>query len=118
MRDFKKYDVWQDSMKLVKEIYQLTRSFSIQEQYGLSNQLQRAVTSIPSNIAEGAGRLSVKDFAYFVSIALGSAYEVETQLIVAHNLGYGEETVVETLIKNVEIIQKQLNLLIKNLNQK
>ena len=68
MRDFKKYDVWQDSMKLVKEIYQLTRSFPIQEQYGF--------------------------------------------------WGYGEETVVETLIKNIETIQKQLNLLIKNLNQK
>ena len=103
-------------MWLVKEIYNLTSKFPVAEQYALSCQLQRAAISIPSNIAEGSGRTSVKDFTHFASIALGSAYEVETQLLIVKDLEYGEAEKLNMLIKKIESIQKQLNLLIKELS--
>ena len=86
MKSHKDLDVWKKSMDLVAEIYRMTRQFPVEEQYGLTSQLRRSAISIPSNIAEGAGRSSDKEFKQFLSIALGSAAEVETQLILAEKL--------------------------------
>ena len=80
--------VWQNSRKLVKQIYDLTGKFPLEEKFGLANQIQRAAVSIPSNIAEGYGRNSDKEMIRVLSIAKGSLYEVETQLYIARALGY------------------------------
>ncbi len=88
MRDYKELIVWQKSRTLVKNIYDRTKIFPKEEQYGLTNQIRRAVVSIPSNIAEGYNRQSDKEFVRFLSIAKGSAAEVETQIILAQDLGY------------------------------
>ncbi len=88
MRDYKELIVWQKSRTLVKNIYDRTKIFPKEEQYGLTNQIRRAVVSVPSNIAEGYNRQSDKEFVRFLSIAKGSAAEVETQIILAQDLEY------------------------------
>lgn len=79
---------WQEAMALVKDIYQVTASFPNEEMYALTNQMRRAAVSIPSNIAEGAARTGDKEFLQFLSISRGSLSELETQLIIAMELGY------------------------------
>ena len=85
---FKDLIVWQKSMELVKAVYALTKAFPADERYALTDQLRRAVVSIPSNIAEGSGRASNADYGHFLSIARGSLYETMTQLQVSVDLGY------------------------------
>lgn len=79
---------WQDAISLVKDIYQITASFPKEEIYALTSQMRRAAVSIPSNIAEGAARTGDKEFLQFLSISRGSLSELETQLIIAKELGY------------------------------
>lgn len=79
---------WQKAMRLVKEVYRVTRHFPKEEIYGLTNQLRRAAVSVPSNLAEGHGRFSRKEFRQFIGHARGSLLEVETQLEIARDLGY------------------------------
>lgn len=88
MRDHKDLDVWKDSIGLVTDIYRATASFPKEEVYGLINQMRRAAVSVPSNIAEGAGRQTNKEFIHFLYVAAGSLSELETQLFIAQNLGY------------------------------
>ncbi len=85
---FEKLDAWQESRKLVVEVYKLLRKFPQEERYALCDQLRRAVISIPSNIAEGNGRISIKEHIHFLEIAYGSLMEVYCQLQVAVDLGY------------------------------
>ena len=85
---FKDLIVWQKAMALVKAVYALAKTFPADERYALTDQLRRAVVSIPSNIAEGNGRASNADYAHFLAIARGSLYETMTQLQVAIDLGY------------------------------
>ncbi|MFJ1354169.1 four helix bundle protein [Capnocytophaga canimorsus] len=100
-------------MDLVTKIYQLTNKFLSNEIYGLTNQLCRASVSIPSNIAEGAAKDSDKEYIRFLYIALGSLMELDTQLIIAKNIGYINESELESVQKEVEEIAKLLNGLIK-----
>ncbi len=86
MRNFRKLEVWKDSIVFTKRIYQQLESFPNHEKYELKSQIRRAAISIPSNIAEGASRQSSKEFARFLEIALGSAFEIETQLIISVEL--------------------------------
>lgn len=88
---FEKLNVWQSSRQLVSFIYRLTKKFPKEEIYGLTNQLQRAIVSVPSNIAEGSGRVSVKDQLRFFEIAYGSLMESYCQLVLAKDLGYIDE---------------------------
>src|SRR6478609_10265038 len=81
-------DVWKQSKALVRDIYELTKAFPKEEQFGLTNQLRRAAVSIPSNIAEGCGRNHFKDSIQFFFVSRGSLYEIETQIIIAFDLGY------------------------------
>ena len=83
--------VWQLGMRLVKDIYQLTRRFPDSEKFALCSQMQRAAVSIPSNIAEGAARSGNKEFLHFLSIARGSLCELETQVIISSELGYVDD---------------------------
>ena len=87
MEMFRNLIVWQKAMELVKAVYALTRKFPPDERYALTDQLRRAVVSIPSNIAEGNGRSSNADYGHFLSIARGSLYETMTQLQIAVDLG-------------------------------
>ena len=118
MRDFRKYEVWQDGVSLSSDIYRLTESFPKQEAYALANQLQRAVVSIPSNIAEGSSRESEADFARFLEIALGSAYEVETQISIAHNLSYINQVQFDEILVKVQSIEKRLTSFINMLRKR
>ena len=79
MHNFKELKVWQNARVLVKEIYLSTGNFPTEEKYGITSQIRRSAISIPSNIAEGCGRRTDKDFSHFLNIALGSAYELQTQ---------------------------------------
>jgi len=86
LKSYKELIVWQKSIQLVKEIYRLTNNFPKSETYGLSSQMQRAVISIPSNIAEGYSRKNLKEYIHFLHISYGSSAELETQLIIAKDL--------------------------------
>ena len=88
INSYRDLDVWKQSRQLVKSVYQLSRSFPKEEQFGLTNQLRRAAISVPSNIAEGSGRNHSKDSIQFFFIARGSLYEIETQLIIASDLEF------------------------------
>lgn len=118
MRNFREYPIWLQGRELVKEVYLLTKQFPASEVYALSNQLQRAVVSIPSNIAEGAGRASNADFAHFLEIALGSTYEVETQICVAMDLGYCSTEQQSALIVKIQRLEKEMLNFIRTLTEK
>jgi len=85
-------DAWKEAIKLTIEIYTLTKSFPKEELYGITNQIRRSAVSIPSNIAEGCARQTAKETIQFLHIALGSAAELETQLIIANELKYSKDT--------------------------
>lgn len=88
MRPHKKLEVWKRAIEFVTKIYKSTELFPDSEKFGLTSQIRRSAVSIPSNIAEGAGRTGKKEFIQFLSIAQGSTSELETQLIIANNLGF------------------------------
>lgn len=88
LRNYRDLIAWQKAMDLVELAYLLTRKFPKEEIYGLAVQLRRASVSVPSNIAEGQGRSSAKEFAYFLTVAHGSLRELETQMLIAQRLNY------------------------------
>ena len=99
MHRFKDLDIWKLSRKFCSQIYITTANFPDSERFGLTNQLRRACVSIPSNIAEGSSRSSNKDFSRFLEIAIGSAYEIETQLLIAFDLGFINTNEIEIVSK-------------------
>lgn len=103
MHKFKELKVWQKAMELVKETYIITYQLPKSEQFGLISQINRCAVSIPSNIAEGAGRNSPKEFLHFLSISNGSAYELETQLLLTVELGF---TKLENIQKHFELLNE------------
>lgn len=111
----KNLDIWSISIELVKDIYRLTQAFPREELYGLTSQIRRSAISIPSNIAEGAARNSKKEFIQFLYVALGSSSELETQLIIAKELGYGTS---EEIFSKLERIKQMLLGLIKSQRRK
>jgi four helix bundle protein len=108
MKDFKKLRVWQIGIEIANEAYDFISSFPKEERFGLSMQITRAAVSIPSNIAEGSSRSSNKDYARFIEIAIGSAFELETHVIVAISRQYGDQTIGNKLIASINTIQKML----------
>jgi four helix bundle protein len=114
-RDLK---VWQLGVALTKEVYILTKNFPKHETYGLSSQMQTAVVSIPSNIAEGHARDSTQEFLRFITIALGSLAELETQLIVAEQLQYIDRLILQQFLTKTDEIQRMLRGLQKSLKTK
>ncbi len=117
MRNFREYDVWQDAVVLVDVVYKVLKSFPTEERFVLVPQMSRSAISIPSNIAEGASRDSEKDFRRFIIIALGSAYELETQIIIATKRMYTSERESIKLISDIQSIQKRLHGLKKRLDK-
>ena len=106
MHRFKELEIWRKSRIFCSKIYNATSDFLTDEKFGLTNQLRRASVSIPSNIAEGSSRNSQKDFSRFLEIAIGSAYEIETQLLIASDLGFLKIEKLESLTNNLEEIIK------------
>lgn len=110
MNYFKELKVWQKSIDLVTNVYLKTQHFPKEEIYGLTSQIRRCAISISSNIAEGCGRKTTKDFNKFLSIALGSAFEFETQLVICKNLNLIDKEDFENLEATIQHIQ---NMIIK-----
>jgi four helix bundle protein len=110
MNYFKELKVWQKAIELVTETYLKTASFPKDEIYGLTSQIRRCAVSIPSNIAEGCGRKTNKDFSNFLGISLGSAFELETQLIICKNLDFIKQQDFNSLEAEIQHIQ---NMIIK-----
>lgn len=108
LKSYKELIVWQKSSQLVKEIFILTNEFPKSELYGLISQIRSAAVAIPSNIAEGYGRKSAKEYAQFYSIAYGSALELETQIIIAKELHFVEK---ERFIKVEKLLEEILRML-------
>ncbi len=109
MHQFKELLIWKKSRSFCFEIYSVTSSFPSDEKFGITNQLRRASVSIPSNIAEGSSRNSNKDFARFLEIAIGSAYEIETQLLISSDLGFLKLEQLDILIIQLEEIIKMIS---------
>ena len=119
MKDsFKSYrdlEVWQKGMSFAKYIYQVTAGFPVEERFSLVNQIRRAAISIPSNIAEGHARSGTGEFQHFISISMGSIAEVETQILIAADLGYLNNDVKNNILSELDIIGKMLRGLYKSL---
>ena len=105
-------------MALVAEIYGASKAFPQVEAYGLTSQLRRCAVSIPSNMAEGYGRNSKQDYIRFLQIAMGSLYELQTQVEIARNLGYLDRSEAERLYALCREIERMLSSLIRKLNDK
>ncbi|MGK2905861.1 MAG: four helix bundle protein [Desulfuromonadales bacterium] len=108
IRPHRKLDVWQKSMQLTKDIYEITADYPKSESYGLSSQMRRAAISISSNIAEGAGRKGHKEFLQFISIAQGSASELDTQIELSKMVGYLDQERSADLLINLTNVTKML----------
>ncbi len=106
MNNYKELIVWQKSVDLAVKIYEATKSFPREELYGLTSQIRRSAVSIPSNIAEGAGRNSKKDFNNFLGISNGSSCELDTQLIIAQRINFINQSLQESLQQEINEIQK------------
>jgi four helix bundle protein len=118
MKDFRKFKVWEKAHNFTLQVYRLTRNFPSDERFGLTAQLRRAAASVPTNIAEGCGRDSERELARFMSIAAGSASEVEYQLILACDLNYIQDETYGELHQQVNELKKMLNSFIKKLTAK
>ena len=115
MKDYKELEVWKKGILLVLAIYEVIKNFPKDERYALADQIKRSAVSIPSNIAEGASRNTTKEFIQFLYIALGSASELETQIIISEKLGYMKNE--DPLFSEITIIRKMLNALISALKK-
>lgn len=109
----KNLDCWKKGFDFVLEIYRVTRHFPTEEKFGLTSQLRRAAVSVPTNIAEGAGRKSSREFVNFLSIALGSIAELDTLLLLSWKLEFLPEKEAEVLINELDVIGKLVYGLMK-----
>jgi four helix bundle protein len=115
LKTHKDLTVWQKSIDFVAEIYKVTKNFPKEETFGLQSQIRRAAVSIPSNISEGASRSSKKEFIQFLYISMGSASELETQIIIANKIGYIQNAAL--LMNEIDSIKKMINGLITYLKK-
>ncbi len=118
LKNYRDLKVWQKSYQVCPDIYKLTKEFPEEEKYGLSSQLRRASVSVPSNIAEGYGRKTTPDYVRSLYIAYGSNCELETQLLLAGDLGFTEPKFLQKALENVSEVERMLKALIKSLENK
>ena len=116
MKDFRRLTVWEKSHRLTLDVYRITKTFPVGEQYGLVSQMRRASASIPTNIAEGSGRGSDAELKRFLHIAMGSASELEYQLLLSHELNFIESTDYQQLQNQTTEVKRMLASFIKRLN--
>lgn len=117
IHNFREIIAWQKAISLAREVYSVSKLFPIEERYALISQVQRAAVSIPSNIAEGAGRATTKELVHFLSFALGSAYELETEMTLAYNFGYIDELRYNDLHSQIIEVQKLIYSLMKKYSE-
>jgi four helix bundle protein len=115
---FQRLAAWQKSMDLVEAVYRESRNWPRDETYGLVSQARRAAISIPSNIAEGHGRSGAREYAHHVSIAFGSLSELETQLLIAHRLGYSQDEQIDALMAQIVEVRRIIRGLLSSLRQR
>ncbi len=118
MPDYKKLKVWEDAHKFTVDVYNITQKFPNNEQYGLTSQIRRSSSSIPTNIVEGCGQLENGNLIRFLGIAKGSAFETEYQLLLAKDLKYINEKDYDELNEKIQKIISMLTNLIKSLRSK
>jgi len=118
IRSYRDLEVWTKARQLVKQIYQLSKKFPREELYALTAQLHRAAVSVPSNIAEGHSRLSTKDYINFISMAIGSLAEVDTQVLLAQDLEYVTEKDCTDVNESIQRLQQMLHKLRSSLKDK
>jgi four helix bundle protein len=116
-RRFRDLQVWQRSMQLARDVYAATNAFPKHEMFGLTSQMRRAAVSVPSNIAEGHGRVSDRSFRIFLTQARGSLFELETQLQLAADIGYANTDKIATLMQECQEIARMLNALLNTLKE-
>lgn len=108
MRNFKELKIWQKGFEIAIETYKLTETFPTTEKFGLTQQATRSAISIPSNIAEGSSRFSEKDYKRFIEISLGSSFELETQLLIAKAVNFGNTDILNSVLSKIDEEQKCL----------
>ena len=108
MRNFRELDIWKESLLFVNDIYKIIDQFPSKEKFGLVSQMSRSAVSIPSNIAEGC-RGSNKELIQFLNIALGSSFELETQIEISKNIGYIDQIQYDELIAKINTLQRRIN---------
>ena len=116
-RGYRDLIAWQKAMGLVRSVYEVTEEWPAREQFGLTNQVRRAAVSIPSNIAEGKGRTGTREYAHHLSIAHGSLCELETHLLIAHDLAYLASSEIERLMNQAAEVGRLIRALIVKLRQ-
>ncbi len=117
MRNFREMIIWNEGIDLAAEVYKVTKLLPKEEEYGLKSQLRRAAVSIASNIAEGCSRSSQKEFKHYLEISMGSAFEIETDFVLARRLSLISEKDFLSLIVSLHILQKRINALIIKVNR-
>lgn len=115
MKNYRNYEIWQIAIELSTDIYKITEILPNSEKFGLISQIRRCSVSIPSNIAEGTSRETDKDFKRFLTISLGSIFELETQLLICHNLNYIDSEKLNKTQADIDILRKKIISLIKKL---
>lgn len=116
MRNFRSLQIWQKSMEIATDVYCFAASLPTEEKFGIRSQITRAAVSMPSNIAEGCSRKSDKELSHFLEIALGSSFELETQLIICRNLTIGNQSIDESIVTNLTSFEKMLNVFYSKVN--
>ncbi|MGY6744768.1 MAG: four helix bundle protein [Cecembia sp.] len=116
MHRYKELNVWQKAIDLAVEVYRITEKLPVEEKYGLISQMNKSAVSIPSNIAEGAGRNGKKEFDNFLGIALGSSFELDTQIIISNKLEYINDLDFQHLENELEHLQNMIVKLKKSIN--
>lgn len=114
MYNFKELVIWKEGMAVAKEVFKITRNFPPEERYGLTSQILRSAVSISSNIAEGSGRGSNKEFCQFLNISLGSCFELETQILIAKDFNYISKEISDNMTDRLVQLQKMINGLKKS----
>jgi four helix bundle protein len=115
MRNFKELKIWQKGFVIAVNSLKITTAFPVHERFGLVSQVNRAGVSIPSNIAEGSSRSSSKEYNHFIEISLGSCFELETQLLIAKELNYGHQQIINETLLYIEEEEKMLTAYSKTL---
>ena len=118
LKTYKDLNVWKKAYALCLKIYGISKNFPVEERYGLTSQIKRSAVSIPSNIAEGYGRKTTADYIRMLYISYGSICELETQVLLAGDLGFIERVALETVLTNITEIERMLKALINSLEEK
>ena len=118
LKNFKELNVWRKAYELCLNIYKITKNFPLEERYGLTSQIRRASVSVPSNIAEGYGRKTKREYTQALYIAYGSNCELETQIMLCGDLGFISTENLESLLGSVGEVERMLKGLIKSLERK